>query len=127
MPKKEKNNEGIDNIIENTFSQIKNIVDANTVVGEVIKITDNIMIVPISKISVGLVSGGMMPKSKKDMGGAGSGTGFNIEPIGFVSINSGVLEFSPITTSLTQYLVKSLLSPTGLMKLVVIFALEYTA
>ena len=99
MPKKEKNNESIDNIIENTFSQIKNIVDANTVVGEVIKITDNIMIVPISKISVGLVSGGILPKSKKDMGGAGSGTGFNIEPIGFVSINNGVLEFSPITTS----------------------------
>lgn len=96
MPNKDKKKDNIDNIIESTFSHIKDIVDANTVIGKVIKITDNILIVPISRISVGLVSGGgVVPKSKNSMN-AGSGTGFNIEPVGFVSINAGLLEFLPV-------------------------------
>ena len=96
MSSKDKKKDNIDTIIENTFSHIKDIVDANTVIGSVIKITNDIMVVPISRISVGLVSGGgVMPKNKKNMS-AGSGTGFNIEPVGFVAINGGLLEFLPV-------------------------------
>ena len=96
MPNKDKKKDNIDTIIENTFSHIKDIVDANTVIGSVINITNDIMVVPISRISVGLVSGGgVMPKGKKNVS-AGSGTGFNIEPVGFVAINGGLLEFLPV-------------------------------
>jgi len=94
MQKKDEKKKNIDDVIESTFSHIKDIVDANTVVGKVIKITDNIMVIPISRISVGLVSGGGS-MAKKSIN-AGSGTGFNIEPVGFVAINGGLLEFLPV-------------------------------
>lgn len=98
MPNKEKKKDNIETIIENTFSHLKDIVDANTVIGRVIKITNDIMVVPISRISVGLVSGGgVIPRGKKNVS-AGSGTGFNIEPVGFVAINGGILEFLPVHT-----------------------------
>ena len=96
MPKKEKNKDNIDDIIEKTFSHIKDIVDANTVIGTVIKITEDIIVLPISRISVGLVSGGGNITKNKNSMTAGSGTGFNIEPVGFVAINGGILEFLPV-------------------------------
>ena len=95
--KKEKQEQisSLDKIIDNTFAQLKNIVDANTVVGSTIKLTDKIFIVPISKISVGLISGGGEDPDKKNKGvvGAGSSTGFTITPIGFISINDSVIDF----------------------------------
>ena len=95
MPnKKQGNKDSLDKIIENTFSHIKDIVDANTVVGKTIKLNDDIYIIPVSKISVGLISGGVsIPKAKKDNMNAGSGTGFNIVPIGFITVSSGIFDF----------------------------------
>ena len=45
------------NMLENTISKIREIVDANTVVGDPMMIGD-ITIVPVSKISIGLGGGG---------------------------------------------------------------------
>ena len=96
MSSKDKKKDNIDNIIENTFSHLKDIVDANTVIGSVINLSSDIQIVPISRVSVGLVSGGgNMPKNKKCIN-AGSGTGFNVEPVGFITINGMSLEFVPV-------------------------------
>ena len=54
-------------MIENTFSHIKDIVDANTVVGKIIELGDKNYIIPVSKISVGLISGGgTIPKGKNE-------------------------------------------------------------
>lgn len=103
MSNKKTNKESvnIDNIIENTFQHIKDIVDANIVVGTTIKVTDKLVIIPVSKISVGLVSGGgVMPKGKKSENlNAGSGTGFNVVPVGFVTINNYNFNFLPVNSS----------------------------
>lgn len=91
------NKNDIDKLIDNTFNHIKDIVDANTVVGEIIKLTDNMFILPVSKISVGLISGGgSMPDKKKKNISMGSGTGFNIVPVGFVAINNAMINFIPV-------------------------------
>lgn len=91
------NSKQIDEIINSTFNQLKNIVDANTIVGKTIKIREDIIIIPISKISVGLVSGGGSI-AKKNNTTVGTTTGFNIVPIGFVSINNSVLSFMSVNT-----------------------------
>ena len=86
--------EGIDKLIDNTFEKIKNILDANTTVGSVIKLSDKIFVLPISKISVGLISGGNNNVIKKGAGlMAGSSTGFNITPVGFVVINESIVDY----------------------------------
>ena len=45
------------NMLENTIAKIREMVDANSVVGEPITL-DGITIIPISKVSVGLAGGG---------------------------------------------------------------------
>lgn len=101
MSKKEKEEKSqIDNIIENTFEHIKDIVDANTVVGKIIEIGKNMYLIPVSKISVGLIScGGSMPKGKEQNVSAGSGTGFNIVPIGFIAVSNLDFKFMPVNTT----------------------------
>lgn len=97
---KELNNiDGIDKIIDNTFDKIKNMVDGNLIVGSTIKLTNSIFIIPISKVSVGLISGGgELPKAKKKSTvSVGSSTGFNIIPIGFVIVNNGVVDYLSVT------------------------------
>lgn len=103
----------LDSIIDNTFNQIKNIVDANTIIGEAIKLTDNILIIPVSKVSVGLISGGGEDsKNKKAVVSAGSSTGFTITPIGFVTINDSAIDFIGVTTNdnATSMLLNSILN-----------------
>lgn len=110
MSKKENKNQenNLENVIENTFNHLQDIVDANTVVGKIIKVTDKNFLIPVSKISVGLFSGGgNMSKSKGENISAGSGTGFNIVPIGFVACTDFELKFLPVNT--TNDLSKSLI------------------
>ena len=99
MSKKQNKKDSLDNIIENTFEHLKDIVDANTVVGNIIDIGNSMFLIPVSKISVGLVSGGgVMPKSKNNVN-AGSGTGFNITPIGFITVANLNFNFLPVNTA----------------------------
>ena len=44
------NSKQIDDIINSTFNQLKNIVDANTVIGKTIKINEDIFIIPVDVI-----------------------------------------------------------------------------
>jgi len=88
--------ENIDNLIDNTFARLKDMVDANTIIGNTIQLSDKMFIIPISKVSVGLISGGgeMTGKKKNNMSiNAGSTTGFTLTPMGFITINEGAIDF----------------------------------
>lgn len=101
MSKKEKENSSnnIENVIENTFAHLKDIVDANTVIGKIAKVSDNNYIIPVSKINVGLISGGgTKPIKNNENISACSGTGFNIIPIGFIAIVNNDIKFLPVNT-----------------------------
>ena len=107
MSKKANKRDSLDTIIENTFNHIKDIVDANTVVGNIMQIGNKLFLIPVSRISVGLISGGgVLPKGNKNVN-AGSGTGFNIEPIGFITISD--MNFDFITVNKTSDLSKTLI------------------
>ena len=94
MSKKQKDKVSkIDEIIDNTFNSIKDIIDSNTIIGKAITIGTT-HIFPISKVSVGIVSGGGNMK-KKDIS-AGSGSGFNIVPVGFVTVQDSVVNYLPV-------------------------------
>jgi len=99
MSKKENKKDSIDKIIENTFDHLKDIVDANTVVGNIIDIGNKMFLIPVSRVSVGLISGGgIVPKGKNNIN-AGSGTGFNIEPIGFITVSNLNFGYLPVNTA----------------------------
>ena len=48
----------ITNVIESTFKNLSNIIDVNTVIGKPIKTEDGEYVVPISKVTVGVLMGG---------------------------------------------------------------------
>ena len=82
----------VENVLEQTLKNLKTIIDVNSIVGEPIK-NEGATIIPISKVSLGFVSGGgeynNQKKKKCEVNypfAGGSGGGCNITPIGFLVI-----------------------------------------
>ncbi len=91
----------IGNLMQTTMENVKNILKVDTVVGDPITTPDGIMLVPISRISVGFGGGGVEFTSKKIGGerpyGGGNATGVKVEPIGFLVIKDGVIRMINVT------------------------------
>lgn len=95
----------IENIMQTAMSEIKEMVDVNTVVGDPVISTDGATIIPISKVSFGFVAGGGEYGEAKDnaedeskypfSGGAGSGV--CITPVGFLVVSDGDVQLLPVT------------------------------
>ena len=88
------------NMLENTMAKIREMVDANSVVGEAITAGD-VTIVPISKISIGFGGGGSEFPTKNPAGqdypfGGGVGAGVKVTPIAFMVIKDGSVRMLPV-------------------------------
>lgn len=87
----------IEKIMTQAMEKIKGVIDVNTVVGSPLTMKDGTMIIPITKVSAGFVAGGgeysqdLKPQNnKKEYPFAGgSGTGFSVNPIGFLVGSNG--------------------------------------
>ena len=88
-------NERLSKIINQTLSSIKEISDGSGIVGNPIEISKDITIIPLNKISVGYVIGGgnLTNKKNNDIEIDGTTTGFNISPLGFISIIEKTISF----------------------------------
>ncbi len=91
----------IGELMQNTMENVRSILKVDTVVGDPIHTPDGIMLVPISKISVGFGGGGVEFTQKKAGEtrpyGGGNATGVKIEPIGFLIIKDGVVRMINVT------------------------------
>jgi len=89
----------INSLMDTTMKKIKELVNANTIIGDPITTPDGTTIIPVSKVSYGFASGGSdLPtkKENKDCFGGGSGAGITIQPIGFLTISKGNVKMLPI-------------------------------
>lgn len=85
----------ISDIIRSSLESIKKMADTNTVIGEPINILDHTVIIPVSKVSVGIASGGSdfggkkteKEQTLKNFGGGG-GSGVTVTPVGFLVVNA---------------------------------------
>ncbi len=80
----------IESLIDVSLNKIRSLIDVNCVVGNPISMPDGSQIIPISKVSVGFVSGGgeyndlNAKRNSADFPMAGgTGGGFTVSPIGF--------------------------------------------
>jgi sporulation protein YtfJ len=88
-------------IIETSLEQIKQVVDANTIIGTPITTPNGTTIIPVSKVMVGFASGGIdyLGKNMKNVAdasqkttplqtnfGGGGGTGVTVQPVGFLVV-----------------------------------------
>ena len=82
----------LNDIIRTSLDSIKDLVDVNTVIGDPITTESGTTIIPVSKIAVGYLSGGVDYFSKKVTDanqqnfGGGGGTGLSVSPVGFLVI-----------------------------------------
>ena len=87
-------------MLENSIAKIREMMDANSVIGEPI-VMDNTTIIPISKISVGLGGGGTDFASKHQNNqempfGGGVGAGVKVTPVAFMIIKDGSVRMLPV-------------------------------
>ena len=85
------------NMLENTISKIREMVDVNSVIGNPITTPDGVTIIPVSKVSVGFGGGGSdYAKSTKDAFGGGAGGGVKVTPICFLIVKDGSVRMMPV-------------------------------
>ncbi len=93
-----KNN--VEGLMGVSVEKIREMVDANTVVGTPIALADGVTIIPVSRISYGFASGGsdLPSKSSADLFGGGAGAGINIVPVAFLTIKNGEINLLPVVS-----------------------------
>ena len=105
-------NHPIEGLMLTAMNSIESMVDVNTIVGEPIETSNNIVIIPISKVCFGFAAGGSEFKgetineySKKDKDekvqyrlpfGGGSGAAVSINPIAFLIVENGKVRLLPV-------------------------------
>ena len=66
----------LNEVMDTTISKIRELADANTIMGKPIVTPDGITVIPVSRVSLGFGTGG-------------NGGGVKVEPIGFFVIKDG--------------------------------------
>lgn len=75
-------------IMDATVSKIRELADANTVIGKPIQTPDGITVIPISRVTLGFGTGGTCGSKGVSFTG-GNGGGVKVEPVGFFVIKDG--------------------------------------
>ena len=102
----------IEGLMKSAMNSIKDMVDVNTIIGEPIETSNNMLIIPISKVCFGFAAGGSEFNSetvneyrKKDKEeeakyrlpfGGGSGAGVSISPVAFILVMQDTMKVLPI-------------------------------
>ena len=107
-----KENHPIEGLMSAAMISIQDMVDVNTIIGEPIETSNDVMIIPISKVCFGFAAGGSEfnssaleetkrkgseeeTKSKLPFGG-GSGAGVHIVPVGFLVVTENSTKMLPV-------------------------------
>lgn len=98
----------IENLMDSTLSKLKEIVNADTIIGESINTPGGTVVIPVSKVSYGFASGGSdlcSNKTDKNLFGGGNGAGVSISPVAFLVISGNdvkLLQIESFSSSLDR-------------------------
>lgn len=96
----------IEGLMDTAMSNIKSMVDVNTIVGEAVTAPDGTVIIPVSTVSFGFGAGGseFSPKSgtitanaQNALFGGGCGGGAKVKPVAFLVVGNGNVRLLPVT------------------------------
>ena len=97
-----KGDKAIEGLLSTAMDSLRNMVDVNTVVGDMMTTPDGITIIPISKVALGFLAGGgeygkAYGNPPADMAfGGGSGAGISVNPVGFLVVHGEHIRFIPV-------------------------------
>lgn len=86
-------NQSVSGMMGTTIEKIKDLVDTSTVIGEPIKVSDKVTVIPISSVKYGFASGGsdFPSKSNQDLFGGAGGAGITVTPVAFLVVNDDIV------------------------------------
>ena len=103
-------NDKINNVIENSIKNIGSLIDVDTVVGSPIKGENGELIIPFSKVTFAIISGGgeygkisLFSKSDELPLSTGNGSIVSLKPVGFLIKNNSSDTFNVVSISETSY------------------------
>ena len=88
----------IENLMMTAMTSLENMVDVNTIVGDMLTAPDGTVIIPVSKVCFGFAAGGSefntnklnkFSENAKLPFGGGSGAGVHISPMAFLVVRDG--------------------------------------
>ena len=86
----------INELMDMSLTKIRQLVDANTIIGSPIVTPDGITVIPVSRVSFGFGTGGTTGTKGVSFTG-GNGAGVKVEPIGFFVIKDGACRMMTIS------------------------------
>jgi len=88
-------------ILSTTIEKVRQLVDVSTIVGEPIVLSDDITVIPVSKVTYGFASGGsdFPSKNNTQLFGGGGGAGITINPVAFLVLKNGEVTLKHITAN----------------------------
>ena len=105
----------IEGLMLTAMNSIQDMVDVNTIIGEPIETSNNMVIIPVSKVGFGFAAGGSeysgetldeYTKKEKEEAiqyrlpfGGGAGAGVSISPIAFLVVTSNNVKLLPVNHS----------------------------
>lgn len=87
----------IKSVMDTTMDKLRAMVDADTIIGTPI-VVGNITLLPVSRVSFGLATGGsdFPSKSGQQLFGGGGGAGVTVNPVAFICINGENVHMMPV-------------------------------
>ena len=94
----------IKGIMDTTMDKLRAMVDADTIIGTPV-VVGNVTLVPVSKVSFGLATGGsdFPNKNQSQMFGGGAGAGVSVTPIAFIAVSGENVHMMPIYNEATSF------------------------
>lgn len=105
----------IEGLMLTAMNSIKDMINVNTIIGDPIHVADNIVIIPISKVSFGFAAGGSEfrgetidecnRKNKNESiqcrlpFGGGAGSGISVNPVAFLVVQQNIIKLLPVEHS----------------------------
>ncbi|MBQ3816892.1 MAG: sporulation protein YtfJ [Clostridia bacterium] len=87
----------IKNIMDTTLEKLRTMVEADTIIGSPV-VVGEVTLLPVSKVSFGLATGGsdFPSKSGGQLFGGGGGAGVTITPIAFIAVTGTNVKMMPV-------------------------------
>ena len=95
-------NHPLSDMMTNSMSKIRDMIDVNTVVGDPITTPGGVTIIPVTKVSIGYGGGGSdfamknMPANRDNPFGGGAGAGVKVDPVAFLVVKDGLTRVMPV-------------------------------
>ncbi len=89
----------LESLVKSAMEKVRELSEAETIVGKPIETSDGTTIIPVSKVSFGLASGGTDLGSDRSGFGGGSGAGITISPMAFIVIRNGETKLLQMTNN----------------------------